>query len=86
MSNLDGEGHRSDFTFVLSQPTHGGFTECQNCGANGSIILDNTNVNGSILQSHGLRSSIGDTSMQIRKKVLTNFYSNGLPIPPSAQP
>ena len=62
VGNLDGEQHRSDFTFVLSQP----FTECHNCGvANGSILLDNTttNVNGSILQSHGLRSSIGDTSM-----------------------
>ena len=33
-------------------------------------------VNGSILQSQGLRSSIGDTSMQLRKKVLANYYSS----------
>ena len=37
-------------------------------------MLDN--VNGSIMQSQGLRSSIGDTSLQIRKKVLNNYHSN----------
>ena len=85
VSHLDGDGHRSDFTFVLSQPTQGGFTECHNCGvANGSIMLDN--VNGSILQSQGLRSSIGDTSMQLRKKVLNNYNSNNHGIMVGSQP